>query len=151
MMGARRICGNVWLALKQEWDLIAHRNNSVYQNPVTKRRHRLGINKYAKGDIKLRGGPCALPKEAKDGLVRHIKSLNDLFLGLSILERRKLAYEVACAHGISAFSDEMKAANKMWFYNLMKRYSELRQRTPEPTSMARTKGFNRTYVDDFFE
>ena len=60
-----------------EWDLTKHRNNLVYQNP-TIRRHRLGVNKYAKGDIKLRGGPCALPKEVKDELVRHIKSLDDL-------------------------------------------------------------------------
>ena len=37
----------------------------------TVRRLRLGINKYAKGDIKLRGGPCALPKEVKDELLRH--------------------------------------------------------------------------------
>ena len=117
----------------------------------TIRRHRLGLNKYAKGDIKLRGGPCALPKEVEDELVSHIKSLDDLFFGLSILELRKLAYEVACAHGISAFSDEKKAANKTWYYNFMKRHPELRLRTPEPTSMARTKGFNRNDVDDFFE
>ena len=89
--------------------------------------------------------------EVEDELVGHIKSLDDLFFGLSILELRKLAYEVACAYGFSAFSDEKKAANKTWYYNFTKRHPELRLRTPEPTSMARTKGFNRNDVDDFFE
>ena len=92
----------------------------------TIRQHRLGLNKYAKGDIKLRGGSCALSKEVEDELVRHIKRMDDLFFGLSILELRKLAYELACAHGISAFSDEKKAANKTWYYNFMKRHPELR-------------------------
>ena len=45
----------------------------------TIRRHRHGLNKYCKGDVKLRGGSCALPKEVEDELVRHIKSLDDLF------------------------------------------------------------------------
>ena len=145
--GALRICEDVWLALKKEWDLIAHRK---IPKP-TIRRHRLGLNKYAKGDIKLRGGSCALSKEVEGELVRHIKRLDDLFFGLSILELRKLAYAVACAHGISAFGDEKKAANKTWYYNFMKRHPELRLHTSEPTSLARTKGFNRKDVDDFFE
>ena len=55
-----------------------------------------------------------MPKDVEDELVGHIKSLDDVFFGLSILELRNLAYEVACAHGISAFSDEEKAANKTW-------------------------------------
>ena len=71
----------------------------------TIRRHRLGLNKYAKGDVKMRGGPCALPKEVEEELVGHIQSLDDLFFGISIVELRKLAYQVACAHGISTFSD----------------------------------------------
>ena len=117
----------------------------------TIRRHRLGLNKYAKGDVKMRGGPCALPKEVEEELVGHIQSLDDLFFGISIVELRKLAYQVACAHGISTFSDAKKSANKTWYYNFMRRHPDLRLRSPEATSMARSKGFNRQDVADFFQ
>ena len=33
-------------------------------------RHRLGLNKYATDDKKLRGGPCILPNEVEEELVR---------------------------------------------------------------------------------
>ena len=81
----------------------------------------------------------------------HIQSLDDLFFGISIVELRKLAYQVACAHGISTFSDAKKSANKTWYYNFMRRHPDLRLRSPEATSMARSKGFNRQDVADFFQ
>ncbi|KAL8608290.1 hypothetical protein ACOMHN_042157 [Nucella lapillus] len=117
----------------------------------TIRRHRLGLNKYATGDKKLRGGPCVLPKDVEDELVRHIKELDELFFGITITSLRKLAYQVACAHGINKFSQDKQAANKTWYYNFMRRHPELSLRSPEPTSIGRMKGFNRKDVGEFFD
>ncbi|KAL8585211.1 hypothetical protein ACOMHN_013226 [Nucella lapillus] len=117
----------------------------------TIRRHRLGLNKYATGDKKLRSGPCVLPKDVEDELVRHIKELDELFFGMTITSLRKLAYQVACAHGINKFSQDKQAANKTWYYNFMRRHPELSLRSPEPTSIGRMKGFNRKDVGEFFD
>ncbi|CAM1323964.1 Uncharacterised protein g8535 [Pycnogonum litorale] len=149
--GHRKICVDVWLPLMQ--DRMGF-NEAARQYKIPKptiRRHRLGLNKYAKSAIKLRGGPCVLPKEVEDELVRHIKDLDDLFFGITVKDLRKLAYEVARAHGIDKFSEEKQSANKTWYYNFMRRHPDLRLRTPEATSMARTKGFNRKDIGDFFE
>lgn len=115
------------------------------------RRHRLGLNKYAVGSVKFRGGPCVLPDDVENELVEHIKKLDEAFFGISIMDLRKLAYQVACAHGIKKFSDTHQAANKTWFYNFMKRHPELSLRSPEPTSIGRQRGFNRQDVGDFFD
>ena len=115
----------------------------------TIRRHRLGLNKYANDDTKNHGGPKFLPAEFEDELVLPIKALDDLFFRVTVEELRKLAYQVAMAHGITKFSQEKQSANKR-YYNFMGRHPELGLRSSEPTSIGRMRGFNRPSVDDFF-
>jgi len=117
----------------------------------TIRRHRLGINKYATGDTKHRGGPCILPPDVENELVQHIKQLDELFFGVTTTELKKLAYQVSCAHGIHRFSESKQSANKTWYYNFMRRHPELSLRSPEATSLGRMRGFNRQDVGDFFD
>ena len=94
------------------------------------RRHCLGLNKYATDDKKLRGGPCVLPEAVEEELVRHVKELDDLFFGVTTTDLRKIAYQVARAHGIDKFSETKQAANKTWYYNFMRRHPELSLRSP---------------------
>ena len=115
------------------------------------RRHRLGLNKFASGGNKIRGGPCALPKEVEDELVEHIKQLDELCFGITISDLRKLAFQLASAHEIHRFNEDKQSASKTWYYNFMKRHPDLSLRSPEATSLGRMKGFNREAVGDFFD
>ena len=117
----------------------------------TIRRHRLGLCKYATDDIRQRGGPCVLPKEVEDEFVEHVEQLDELFFGIAVMDLRKLAEQVACAHGINRFSDAKQAANKTWYYNFMHRHPEPSLCSPEPASIGRMGGFNRQDVGQFFD
>lgn len=117
----------------------------------TIRRHRLGLNKYATEDKKLRGGPCVLPPDVEDELVSHIKNLDELFFGVTATDLRTLAYQVARSHGINKFSETKQKANKTWYYGFMRRHPDLSLRRPEPTSIGRMKGFNRKDVGEYFD
>lgn len=85
-------------------------------------------------------------------LADHLRWLDDHFFGLSITQVRKLAYEIAEKNHIPhPFNVDKQIAGKKWFYNFRARHPELTIRQPEGTSMARTKGFNRDSVNEFFD
>ena len=115
------------------------------------RRYRSGLNKYSNLESKHRGAPCILPKDLEDELVQHMKQLDQCFFGITIADLKRLAYQIARAHGIKGFSDTKQAANKTWYYNFMRRHPELTLRSPEATSIGRLRGFNRQNVGEFFK
>ena len=85
-------------------------------------------------------------------LVMHAVGMQQRFYGLTLLDLRSIAYELAEANGLDhPFSHEDKRAGISWVQNFMRRYPELTLHRPEATSMSRLTGFNRVQVGKFFE
>ena len=85
-------------------------------------------------------------------LVMHAVEMQQRFYGLSLVDFRSLAYQLAERNGIAhPFSREQKRAGRDWCNKFLKRYPELSLRLPEPTSMARLSGFNKVQVAKFFD
>lgn len=81
--------------------------------------------------------------------VEHIKELDRRFYGLTRKDLCELAYQYAEKNKIPhPFKNE--TAGEQWFANFMKRNASLSLRQPEPTSIARARGFNRPQVELFF-
>ena len=75
-----------------------------------------------------------------------------MFHGLSIKSTRKLAWEYA-KQNLKDYPDvwdKNREAGMEWYYELMKRNSNLSLRMPEATSIARATAFNRYNMDMFF-
>lgn len=84
-------------------------------------------------------------------LVRHILDLEKRFYGITAIDCRRLAFELAERLNIShPFKKEKKMAGPDWFACFKKRHDELSIRTPEATSIARAAGFNKPQVSRFF-
>ncbi|XP_035228762.1 uncharacterized protein LOC118200883 [Stegodyphus dumicola] len=81
----------------------------------------------------------------------HILHLEECFFGLTIKVVRKLAFDVAEKYDLpNSFNRDKKIAGKKWFYAFLKQNPQLLLWTPEGTSMARARGFNRENVNHFF-
>ncbi|KAG5874217.1 hypothetical protein JTB14_019192 [Gonioctena quinquepunctata] len=87
------------------------------------------------------------------------KLLNDYIIkcckmhyGLTTIQARKLAYEYAKSLSLKypAKWEENKMAGKEWMYGFRRRNPELSLRKPENTSAARSFGFNKTSVTEFY-
>lgn len=112
----------------------------------TFRRHLKGLNTR-----KRIGRPSDLTEEMEAELVRHVLLLESRFFGLTITDLRRLAYQLAEKYGLKhRFNNESQLAGWKWYYTFMKNHPEISLRTPEPTSMARCKGFNKETVMAFF-
>lgn len=74
------------------------------------------------------------------------------FYGLTGYDVRILAYQLAERNGIKhCFNVESGVAGKRWLSGFMDRHPEISIRSPEPTSLARARGFNKTSVLKFYE
>lgn len=88
------------------------------------------------------------PKEEED-LVAYVKKMDSIFYGLTRVEFLRIVGEFAKKIGKEGvFTDNI--AGKGWFHKFRARHPELVLRTPEPTSIARVKGFNRVAVERFY-
>lgn len=124
----------------------------------TFRRHVLGQVKRGEKDERqskrrVNGREQAIPEEVEQELVLHILRFEELLFGLTIIDVRKLAYDIVAAnpHLPNPFNKEKKLAGKKWYYSFMSRHENLSLRQPENISMARSKGFNKTNVYGFFD
>lgn len=136
--------------------LEKHRNGEIGFNEAcrrfnipkpTLRRHLKGLNKTKKF-----GRPNDMTPEMEEVLAQHLINLDSCFFGLTTTEFRKLAFELAEKFQIPhRFNKDKKIAGKKWYYRFMKEHPDLSLRVPEPTSMARSKGFNKERVNDFFD
>ncbi|XP_072377473.1 uncharacterized protein [Diabrotica undecimpunctata] len=94
--------------------------------------------------------PVFTPEQEKQ-IVDHCKALDLRFYGLTLKSLRFLAYQFAERNGIQhQFSKQSKLAGRDWTRNFMKR-NRLSLRTPRKTSVARTMGFNKHQLTQYFQ
>ena len=106
-------------------------------------------NKKGSAEKKLGRFQPVFSKEMEIELKEYLTTMDTLFYGLSRSEFLKLAYEFAEANGISHPFKEGKAGED-WLAGFRKRHPDVSLRTPEPTSIARAKGFNKHQVERFY-
>lgn len=119
---------------------------------TTLRRHVLNQNKVAKdGKIHL-GRTTDLPEILENQLVKHIFQMEARFFGLTIKHLKQLAFQIAVANNLQTrFNQANELAGNEWVKNFLRRHPEISLRTPQPTSIARASGFNKTQINLFYD
>lgn len=85
-------------------------------------------------------------------LVEHILDLERRFYGITPLDARRFAFELAEKMQLNhPFNKTAKLAGNDWLSGFKKRNPQLSIRAPEPTSIARAAGFNKPQVRKFFD
>ena len=93
-----------------------------------------------------------IPPTMERDLAQHIKTLSDMFYGLTIEKRKQVAYEFATRNKLKMRSswDEKKKVGKSWWQGFKFRHN-LPVRSPEPTSLGRSSAFDKFTVKEFFD
>lgn len=91
-------------------------------------------------------------QEIESELVKYSLEMESRFWGLTRLDLRSLAFQIALKNNIpNKFNVLAKCAGRDWLYGFCKRHREiLSLRTPTGTSFDRAKGFTRQNVSLFF-
>lgn len=119
---------------------------------ATLKRHLVGSNKAAHGNVKHLGRCTDLPTEVEEQLAKHITDMEAMFYGFSTKAFRQLAFQIADINKIAnRFNKEKQEAGKEWLAGFLKRHPEISIRSPHATSLARASGFNRQRVGAFFD
>lgn len=91
-------------------------------------------------------------EQQESQLVEHILDLEKRFYGITPLDARRLAFELAENIQLNhPFNKTAKLAGNDWLSGFKNRNPQLSIRAPEPTSIARAAGFNKPQVLKFFE
>jgi len=116
----------------------------------TLRRHR--DDKVKQPGVSVLGRhKCVFPPEYEDMLVRHILAMENAFYGLTTMDIRRLAFDLAERMNLHhPFSKNLKLAGSEWLRSFLKRHPQLSLRAPQATSISRIVGFNKPKVDRFF-
>ena len=125
----------------------------VFNVPKTTLRRRVrGKNKRVSGSRKDLGGRApVLSEEGEQDLVAYIIRMEEMFFGLTMEDVRRLAYQLAERNGMLPPNDSRDSFGQDWLKGFLKRHPEITPRTPEATSAARARGFNREIVRQFFD
>ena len=109
-------------------------------------------NKVATGVTKTLGSKKRVFSDDMEyELVQYILQMQELFFGLTIMDLRRIAFELAERNGIACpFNVAKGLAGEDWVMSFLSRHPSLSVRTPEATSAARARGFNRVSVQEFF-
>lgn len=85
-------------------------------------------------------------------LIDYLKDMDAVFYGLTRYDFKNLVYSYAKLNNIQYPNswDKNKSAGNDWLVCFLKRNPSIALRTPEPTSVARARGFNRPQVERFF-
>ena len=109
-------------------------------------------NKLIMGSKKGMGQNSILPSALEESLVSHILRMEESLFGLTYCDVRKIALELAERNGIKHnFNQATRMAGYYWLYGFLRRHPMISLRQPENTSIARSRSFNKTNVDCFFE
>lgn len=85
-------------------------------------------------------------------LAQYLKYMEQRLFGLTTLDLRRLAYQLAKKNNKKHnFNNEKEMAGVDWLNGFLKRHPELSIRKPEATSAARAMGFNRVAVGNFYK
>ena len=115
------------------------------------REHFHDQNKIAKNERKHIGRTPDLPQVLKKQLADHVLQMKAKFYGLTLADLKKLAFEIAKANRLATrFNQEKELAGTDWLNNYLKKQPEIFLKTPQPTSLARASGFNKTQTDAFY-
>lgn len=111
-------------------------------------RKRLKAGSGAKSLGRFKG---VFTQEQEREIVDHCKALDLRFYGLTLKLLRSLAFQFAERNGIThQFSKNKKLAGRDWTRQFMKR-NRLSLRIPRKTSVARTMGFNKQQLSQYFQ
>lgn len=95
---------------------------------------------------------CVFNEEQEAELVSHILDMETRMYGLTTRDVRCLAFQLAEQNVINhPFSKTKQAAGQDWFTAFKKRHPELTIRSPEATSVARARAFNKPVVAQFYK
>ena len=116
----------------------------------TLRRHR--DDKVKQPGISVLGRhKCVFPPEYEEMLVQHILAMENAFYGLTTMDIRRLAFDLAEIMKLHhPFSKKLRLAGSEWLRSFLKRHPQLSLRSPQATSISRIVGFNKPQVDRFF-
>lgn len=150
-----------WTPEEMSLAIAAYRNGDLgfneccrqYNIPKpTLKRHLDSRNVRANEETKSFGRTTTLSPEIESELTKHILLLESCMFGLTMSEVRRLAYNIAESNQIPHnFNKNEKMAGKKWFYAFKARNPQISLRSPESTSLARAKGFNKENVQHFYE
>lgn len=109
-------------------------------------------NKVATGESKVLGAKQRVfSDDMENELERYILRMEELFFGLTVTDIRRLAFELAERNNIAhPFNKSVGLAGEDWASSFLRRHTRLSIRSPEATSAARARGFNRATVGEFF-
>ena len=138
--------------LKRAMDAVNVKGESLtsasknYQIPYTTLQRHIKSGNYNK---KLGRFTPVFTKDQEDALCNYLKMLDNLFFGLTRADFLQLAYDFATQNRIENPFKNGQAGDD-WFAGFKRRHPDIVLRSPEPTSIARARGFNRPQVELFY-
>ena len=97
------------------------------------------------------GFTTVFSEDDENELCAYILRMEAVLLGLSRDDVRHIAYQMADRNNLKHnLNNETEMAGSDWLMYFRKRHPKLSLRTPETTSAARARGFNKTNVDAFY-
>lgn len=95
--------------------------------------------------------PIFTTKE-EDEMVAYLKHMEERLFGLTTLDLRRLAYQLAVRNSKAHnFNTDKQMAGVDWLKGFLRRHPDLSIRKPEATSAARAMGFNKVAVSKFYQ
>lgn len=126
-----------------------HMAAKAYSVPATTLRRRAEKGDSSKGY--LGGHKTTFTKNLEKQIIQHLQELEVRFFGMTTIDLRKLAYQIAVSKKIPhRFSTENEMAGLDWLRGFRKRNPSISLRIPEATSAARARAFNKVQVKTFF-
>lgn len=138
--------------LKKAIDTIKNQSQSIlqaskaYNIPFATlyRRYKKGNTHKSLGRFKP-----VFSSHQENELISYLKHMDSIFYGLSRKEFLKLVFDYAETNNIEHLFKNGSAGDD-WLHKFQKRHPEIVLRSPEPTSLARVRGFNRPQVERFY-
>ena len=125
---------------------------SQYAVPRQTLRRYLEKVKTGDGGVEKKlGRKTTLTVEQENELSALLQNMESKLYGLTPMDVRRIVFDFCKKNNIAnCFNVNKEIAGRKWLKLFMKRHQELSVRSPEPTSIQRAQGFNRSKVEHFF-